>query len=148
MLRAASGPRGSWALRLSVGECYAGCAAGRSVDGPRGSWVDARGVDRGLPLCPGRVTIWLILAFSAAMCNNNGMPVARARFPRTAYARRAAELAADMSEWVPWLLEFARGPDAWMHSDQEVRRAETRATAIQGIVAELHACAMEISAIR
>lgn len=89
-----------------------------------------------------------ICFFSVATATISGMVVVKQRFPRQSYANRVAGVAEDMAEWVPGLLEFARGKDSWMRDDREVEKAEARSAAIQDVVAELQELAIRITAIR
>lgn len=88
------------------------------------------------------------MAISAAIRHNSGMSTANARFPRTAYARRAARLAEDLGFWSGSLKDFARGPDSWMPSVAAVNRAEARAFALDDLVHDLQEIAIRIEAIR
>lgn len=76
------------------------------------------------------------------------MTATMVRFPRRAYARRAAELAEDLELWVPGLLEYAHGNESWILSPQKVARAEERAAVIQDLVETLQVVTMRLAAIR
>ena len=70
------------------------------------------------------------------------------RFPRAAYARRAAILSEDLGEWIAYYRRMST-PDAYTFtSPRRAAIADDRWCAIEDIVVRLQAIAIDIQAIR
>lgn len=89
----------------------------------------------------------LILTVSYTNRHNSGMSTARLRFPRASYENRARNLAGDLGEWVPGLLEYADGPNSPWADYHKRDRARLRARAIQEIVRKLDDISDDIAAL-
>jgi hypothetical protein len=64
------------------------------------------------------------------------------------YARRAALLAEDLNEWVPFYRRMST-PDAYLFTDERrVARADDRWCAIEDLVVRLQEISIDIASIR